>query len=130
MRTLRQIHLYFGCIFAPLIIYFSLSGAWQVFRLNDIPKNDPLSPPSRTSMMHSIFHELSKPHTSSTLPGSNPKTEHSVAFTWLALLLALGMTLTTSIGIVLALTYGRSPRIVALCMGMGVALPVCLLILR
>ena len=121
MRTLRQIHLYMGCIFAPLIIYFSLSGAWQVFRLNDIPKNEP------PSLLNHYLHELSKPHTNSTLPGSNPKSHHSQTFMGITLIMGLGLTLTTFMGIILALKSSRSPRIVVLCIGLGVALPISLL---
>jgi hypothetical protein len=124
MKTLRKLHLYLGCIFAPLIIYFSLSGAWQVFRFNDIPKNEA---PSR---LNTALHELSKPHTNSTLPGASPKTEHSAAFDWIALSMGLGMIVTASLGIVLALKYTRSPRIVLLCLGTGIALPILLLYLR
>jgi hypothetical protein len=124
MKALRQLHLYLGCIFAPLIIYFCLSGTWQLLRLNDIPKNEP------PSAVHSVLHELSKPHTTSTLPSSNPKTEASVAFTGIALLMGLGMIATASIGIALAVRYGRSPKLVWLCLGAGVTVPLILLFLH
>ncbi len=124
MKTLRQLHLYLGCIFAPLIIYFSLSGSWQVFRFNDVPKDAP------ATLMQTVFHELSKPHTSSTLPGLNPKTEHSTAFGWIALSMGLGMVITTSLGIAIALKQGRSPKTALLCLGIGIAVPVLLLFLR
>ena len=88
MKTLRQIHLYLGCIFSPMIIYFSVSGAWQVFRFSDVPKNQP------PSAIRSFLHELSKPHTDSTLPSLSPKTESSTAFNWLALSMGLGMVAT------------------------------------
>jgi hypothetical protein len=124
MRTLRQLHLYLGCLFAPLIIYFSLSGAWQVFRLNDLPKNE------APSSINSVLNELSKPHKSSTLPGSNPKTERSMAFNVIASLMGLGMITTASIGVLIALRQSRSPRKAAICVVMGIVLPLCLLCLR
>ena len=31
MKRLRQLHLYLGCIFAPMLILFSLTGALQMF---------------------------------------------------------------------------------------------------
>jgi len=34
MQKLRQIHLYLGCFFAPMILFFALSGVWQEFGLN------------------------------------------------------------------------------------------------
>lgn len=30
MKKLRSIHLYLGCIFAPLLLFFAVSGIWQV----------------------------------------------------------------------------------------------------
>jgi hypothetical protein len=124
MKTLRQVHLYLGCLFAPLMIYFSLSGVWQVFRLNDLPKDEP------PSALHSLLHELSKPHKSSTLPGLDPKTDHSTAFNGLTLLMGLGLIITASIGIVLAVKCSRSPKLVLACLVAGVALPIVFLFLR
>jgi hypothetical protein len=31
MQNLRRLHLYLGCFFAPLLVFFALSGAWQAF---------------------------------------------------------------------------------------------------
>jgi predicted permease len=124
MKSIRQFHLYLGCFFAPLIIYFSLSGAWQVFRFNDLPKNEP------TSTLRSVFHEISKPHTSSTLPGFNPKVEHSAAFNWLACFMGFGMVTTSSLGIVLAVRSGRSRQTAWICLIAGVVAPVLLLLIR
>jgi len=124
MKALRQIHLYLGCLFAPLIIYFSMSGAWQVFRLNDIPKNE--SP----TAIRSLFHELSKPHKSSTLPGQDPKTGRSTVFNWIAFSMALGLISTTMIGLLLAFRYNRSTRLVWFCLLGGILLPILFLFLR
>jgi hypothetical protein len=33
MKTLRTLHLYLGCIFAPMLIFFAVSGLWQMFGL-------------------------------------------------------------------------------------------------
>jgi hypothetical protein len=125
MRSLRQLHLYLGCVFAPLILYFALSGAWQVFRLNDVPKEGP--PPTA---LHAFLHELSKPHTHSALPGHDAKTESSTAFGAVALAMGLGLATTTALGIYLAMKCSPKPRTVWLCLGLGTALPVLLLWLR
>ncbi len=29
MKNLRSLHLYLGCIFAPLLLFFAASGIWQ-----------------------------------------------------------------------------------------------------
>lgn len=35
MRTLRQIHLYLGVFFAPVIVFFAFTGALQTFSLHE-----------------------------------------------------------------------------------------------
>jgi hypothetical protein len=122
VKTLRQLHLYLGCVFAPLIIYFALSGSWQVLGLNQVPKDD--QPPTA---LHSFFHELSKPHKSATLPGLTPKADRSAAFAAVATLMGLGLIVTTLLGLVLALRSGRSATVALGCIGAGILLPIFLL---
>lgn len=123
MRSLRQIHLYLGCLFAPLIFYFSLSGAWQLYRLNDVPKDHP-------DALRSWLHGISNAHLHSLPPGVDPrKFGGSPWFTGAALLMALGLVATTSIGIVLAFRFGRRPRLISLLLALGAALPIILLYL-
>jgi hypothetical protein len=124
MKLVRQLHLYLGILFAPLLIYFSVSGAWQMFRLNDLPKN------AEPTALNSLLHELSNPHTHSALPGANPKTDRSVAFSALTSLMGLGITATALLGITLAVRYGRSRRLVWTCLVAGAALPGLLLLLK
>jgi len=122
MKVLRQIHLYLGCFFTPLILYFALSGAWQVLRLNDLPKDQ------TPTLLRSIAHELSKPHTHSTAPGKNPRSDRSTAFDWISISMALGLIFTTFIGLILAFRFGRSFKFVVLCLILGLLLPVLMLI--
>lgn len=122
MKTIRQAHLYLGCIFAPLMIYFALSGIWQVFRLNDIPKNEP-------SAMRTVLHAISNPHTHSTLPGSDPKTSQSPLFNWLAALAGAGIVLTSVLGIVLAFRFSKRPLVVFGCLLAGLFAPIVALFL-
>ena len=30
MQKLRNLHLYLGCMFAPLLLFFAVSGIWQM----------------------------------------------------------------------------------------------------
>lgn len=124
MKTLRQIHLYLGCVFAPLIIYFALSGAWQVFGWHDLPKDQ------APSWSQKVLHEISKPHTHSTLPGSPPKAEESDAFSAFALVMGLGLVSTTLMGVVLAHRFGKSKKLVWASMICGLVLPIILLFIK
>ena len=120
MKTLRQVHLYLGCIFAPLIIYFSISGAWQVFRLNDVPKENPTA-------IRSVLHAISNPHTHSTFPGKDPRAFSSQGFRLFAALMGVGMVITSILGILLALRFSKRPVFVVICLLAGLLIPVCTL---
>ena len=39
MRRIARYHLYLGCFFAPLIIFYGLSGAWQTVNLHRSTKD-------------------------------------------------------------------------------------------
>ncbi len=64
MRRIRQYHLYLGVFFAPLIIFFALSGALQTFRLQE-EKGWGGTPPNWIVWMASV-------HKDSTLPRAKP----------------------------------------------------------
>src|SRR3954471_16394484 len=120
MINVRRLHLYLGCVFAPMLIYFALSGSWQLYRLNDLPKNEPVS------TTRSLLHEWSKPHTNATAPGRSPKEASSPLFNALALAMAAGLVVTSGLGIWMALKMIRQRTVVVLCLVAGVALPVIL----
>jgi hypothetical protein len=122
MKSLRKLHLYLGCAFAPLILYFALSGVWQTFRLNDIDKDHP-------SVVHSFFHELSKPHKDATLPGKKPDDDYSTLFVWASAAMGAGLAATTLLGIAIAVQSARK-RMVLVCLALGTALPIAFLFLH
>lgn len=144
---LRQIHLYLGCFFAPMTLYFSLSGVWQVFRFNDLPKppkNNPVQAleieiinrdegkadsPTIQIRLRSLLNELSKPHKSSTSPGADPRKEHSWGFDWLAAAMGFGLFSTTLLGIALAWQVPKRRRKVVGSLFIGLILPVLFLVL-
>jgi len=124
MRNLRRLHLYLGCLFAPLLIYFALSGCWQLFRLNDLPKKDP------ATRVQTVLHEWSKPHTNSTAPGNSPKEARSALFNGFALLMGLGLSTTSILGVIMALQMTRQRKLVIGCLLGGVTIPLVLLLLK
>ena len=46
MRFIRTIHLYLGCLFAPLLIFFAISGASQTFLFHRAAKDGSYTPGS------------------------------------------------------------------------------------
>jgi hypothetical protein len=61
-RGLRRVHLYLGTLFAPVLLLFASSGAWQIYRLNDAKKDGSYTPPK-------IVKTLSAVHKNQTRPG-------------------------------------------------------------
>lgn len=117
MKTVRQLHLYFSTFCAPLILYFCLSGAWQLFGFHDIPRDQPGTTSQR------VLHALSMPHTHSTPPGGNPRADHSRLFDFAACAAALVMIASAVLGLVLAWRFAKTPWLVYALFAAGLALP-------
>ena len=116
MKLLRSLHLYLGCIFAPMLILMSVSGIWQTFGLQNGPKGQPPS----------LLAYLSTIHTSW---GMKSGSWTSPAMKFFVVLTALSFLLTLLLGIIMAFRYGRG-KIVILSLLTGIAVPVSLVLLR
>ena len=111
MQKLRSIHLYTGCVFAPFLLFFAVSGICQTFGL------------------HNRFHFLARLatiHTSHGLKAGDGLS--SVFLMWFVVLMALSFIATTVLGIVMALKFGRSRRAALYCLAAGVVIPVAIVV--
>jgi hypothetical protein len=115
MKQLRSIHLYLGCIFAPILVFLTVSGIWQTFRLQDVPKGHP---PSFLGVLSSI-------HTSSM---SKLGTLSSPCMKGFVVLASLSFLFTLVLGIIMAFRFGRG-RIVLISLLAGMAVPLALVLL-
>ncbi|MBV9462708.1 MAG: hypothetical protein JO317_00630, partial [Verrucomicrobiae bacterium] len=93
MKNLRAIHLYLGCVFAPLLILFTVTGAWQMFDLHQSKKDGSYVAPK-------ILKALSSIHMNQRLPGSPH--ESGGLLRAFSLVAAIGLVTTTILGIVMA----------------------------
>ena len=115
IKVMRNIHLYLGVFFAPLLMFFLISGSWQSFHLNDAGKTGNYKPPA-------IIKSLSSVHTEQKwVEGKNVPS--SVSFKWLVVFMSVGLLVTTLLGILMAFKYTKG-WIVWLCLLMGVLVPV------
>jgi hypothetical protein len=118
MALLRRIHLYLGCLFAPALIFFAVSGAWQLYRLHDTKKDGSYTAPSALSALSAV-------HMNSHLPGKKPSEFTPMrAFT---VAVATGLVITTALGVVLAFRFSRSKLTPAAWLIAGVAVPAAIL---
>ncbi|MEP6821206.1 MAG: hypothetical protein ABI946_02535 [Chthoniobacterales bacterium] len=120
MRRLRLIHLYLGCLFAPALLFFAISGSWQIYRLQDSTKDSSYRAPAALGVLSAI-------HTKQHLPeGKASKRTPLHAF---ALLSAIGLVVTTVLGVVMAFRFSAGVVAPLLCLFGGIALPVLLLLI-
>jgi len=110
MQKLRSLHLYLGCLFAPLLLFFALSGIWQTLGWNT-----------------PLLQKLSSLHT------EHPRKDHSELGSYpmrmLVVLMAVSFIITTVPGIVMAVRFGRS-NAAWISLVLGVVIPLCLVLLR
>jgi hypothetical protein len=108
MQKLRSIHLYLGCIFAPLLLFFAISGIWQ------------------TLGFHSHFLDLlSTIHMSRGMKIGRGFA--SAAMMIFVLLMALSFIVSTILGVMMALKFGRSKRAACYCLAAGVLVPLVII---
>ena len=112
MQKLRQIHLYLGCFFAPMLFFFALSGVWQEFGLQ---------------RFGGWIRYLSAIHTGSMLKGAGHHPS-SLVLQGFTILMGLSLMVTVVTGIVLAFKYGRAKLTVA-CMAAGILIPLAMILI-
>jgi hypothetical protein len=117
MKTLRAIHLYLGCIFSPMLLFFAVSGIWQTFRLN--------WPGYGQTNVMSL---LSTIHTGVQLKLGSPATLSSVYLKWFVVAMSVCFIATIILGIAMAFRFGHR-RTATLCLIAGVIVPTVLIAL-
>jgi hypothetical protein len=109
MKKLRLLHLYLGCVFAPMLIFFAVSGIWQTLGIG-----------------HSgSLAMLSTAHVGRGL--KNGVTLSSTALRLFIVLMAIGFVITTILGIVMALTQGSNRKTAFYCLTFGVLFPMIIM---
>ena len=116
MKFLRRLHLYLGCLFAPMLIFFAVTGSWQIFNWHQSTKNGYVAP--RALVVLSDIHKDA--HIPPT-PRASPAPVRYFMFA-----AAMGLIMTTVVGVVMAYRFSRQPLVATLCLTIGTLLPVAL----
>ena len=103
--------MYLGCIFAPMLLFFAISGIWQT-----------------VGFRGSFLGWLSALHTGARFKNGQEPT--SDAFKLLVILMALSFVVTTLLGVVMALKFGKSRRAAFYCLAAGIIVPAILVLLK
>lgn len=134
-------HLYLGMIFAPSIMFFACTGSMMVFSLHE--DHDGYEPPRWIEVVAQI-HKNQKTNVRQKQPEAldrapsperkkRNKSEDPVArslLKWFCLSMAVGIIVTTGLGIYMSFKYNKDHRILWALLGAGLALPVILLVLQ
>lgn len=111
MKKLRSLHLYLGCIFAPMLLFFAISGIWQTLGIGH----------SGVLVMLSTAHVGTRLKSGFTLS--------SAALRLFIIFMALGFIVSTILGIVMALTQGGNRRKAFYCLAFGVLFPLAVMVI-
>ncbi|MDD5263011.1 MAG: hypothetical protein PHD76_14300 [Methylacidiphilales bacterium] len=116
MKTLRSIHLYIGCIFAPMICFFAATGIMQKIWLHGSQKQT-----------HGFLGLLSTLHTGLGFKTSDHiSTLSSDLMDWFVWIMALSLVLNVILGVVMAYKFGHG-KTATWCLLVGVAAPLLII---
>lgn len=151
LQRVRQLHLWLGTLFAPMIVFFALTGAVQTFGLHEKPGTPAWV--VKLSQIHKnqtlVVHERPQgPQPGAAKPGSpthrqvggsdegGPPANGATAsrapsplpLKIFVVLMAFGLTFTTLLGVWMAFKYSRDKRIVWALLAAGTLLPLAMLL--
>jgi ABC-type nitrate/sulfonate/bicarbonate transport system permease component len=118
MRLLRTRHLYLGCLFAPMLIFFAVSGSWQLFNWHESTKDNSYVAPRALVVLSDIHKDAHIPPT----PGRSP-----TPLRYFILAAAIGLIVSAVLGVIMAYRFSRRPLAATICLLCGIIVPAILL---
>ena len=118
MKKLRRVHLYLGCFFAPLLLFYVITGWYQT-----------VNPDRRKGVSDSqdLVSRLSRVHVEQYYPTESASGYSTRLFRVFIVIMANALIATVILGIILAFRTSRNKWPVWLSLALGIALPVILL---
>ena len=116
MKLIRNMHLYLGVFFAPLLLFFVVTGFVQTFNWHE-------------DGAPAIIKTLSEVHKHQRLSCGEDCHDPSIVFRSLIVLMCAGLLASTILGIMMAFKFRPGLR-VWVCLLAGIAIPVVLLLLH
>ena len=118
MQKIRRLHLYLGCFFAPLLIFFIATGWYQTAH-----------PDRRKSLgeQDTVIDRLRAVHTDQAFPVESANRYATTGVRWLIYSMSFALLLTVLLGIVLAFRSLRQRWHVWASLSLGILVPVLFL---
>src|SRR5262249_40459939 len=118
MKTLRRIHLYLGCFFAPMLLFYVGTGWYQTLTLNR--NKTPGEGGDWISRLRSVHVDQLYPTTAATRYTTG-------LYKILVVGMAIGLIVTIVLGVVMAFKIQRRKWLVWSSLAAGIILPIVLL---
>jgi glycerol uptake facilitator-like aquaporin len=118
MKTLRRVHLYLGCFFAPLLLFYVLTGWYQTTH-----------PDRRKDLgeARDWIGRFMSVHVDQIFPTDTANHYSPGLYRWLIVLMSMALITTIVLGIILAFQVSRSRWPVWLVLSLGLLAPILLL---
>lgn len=120
MRYLRRIHTYLGCFFAPLLLFFILSGWYQTVTPNRQKGHEELG---------DWKARLTSVHVDSIYPTESANAYSPTLFRALVIVMAVALVVTLALGVVMAVRFTPKRGPVWMSLTLGVVIPLLFLLL-
>jgi uncharacterized iron-regulated membrane protein len=114
MRLLRTLHLYLGCLFGPTLIFFAVTGSWQLFNWHESTKNHSYTAPRALAALSNLHKETHLP--------STPARKFTPLRYFIAAA-AVGLVISTVLGMIMAYRFSRRPLVATICLLSGIFVP-------
>ncbi len=118
MKKLRRIHLYLGCFFAPILLFFICTGWYQT--MNPDRRKAP-------GEAEGIADRARAVHADSLLPAASASGYKTKPFRYFIVVMAVALIVTVALGIVLAFRFSPKKWLVGLSLVLGFFVPLLLL---
>ena|SRR5689334_1750790 len=118
MKLLRRLHLYLGCFFAPLLLFYVGTGWYQSVTLR---RN------KGVGEADDWLAKLRSVHVDQIYPSESANAYSPILFRILVVIMSLALIVTTVLGLILAVRTSRSRSLVWLSLALGVAVPAFML---
>ena len=115
MKLIRRIHLYLGCFFAPLLIFYVVTGWYQTL---SVQRNKALGE------AQDLKSKLTSIHVDQIYPSEKADSYSPRLYKGLVVLMSICLLITIALGIYLAFTVGRPKWAVWVSLLLGIILPV------
>ena len=128
LATLRLVHYYAGVFFAPTIIFFALSGVFQVFKLHEAYRETPGAQGGPIAWMSQVHKEAALiPPKAAPAKAPPPRAERSSLFKWFAALMGISLIGASLAGLWIAFNYPKRRQSFFATLLAGFVVPIVLL---